>query len=78
MCAWWNPADWLKGAGAKVGEGIIDAISGLGQKVREDPRIVLVPTGAVTAGVVLYHAAKAYGQKAGDDFTIQQVIDEVM
>jgi len=78
MCAWWNPADWLKGAGSRVAEGIADAIGDLGDRVKDDPRIVLVPTAVVLGSVTLGYGAREYGIRLGQEFTMTALIDEVM
>jgi len=76
--AWWNPADWVRGAGSKVAEGLMDAIGDLGDRVKKNPEIVAVPAAVVLGSVTLGYGAREYGIRLGQEFTMSALIDEVM
>ena len=78
MCAWWNPADWAKDAGKKVGEGVMDAIAGLGTKIRENPQIIAIPAAAITGSIVVWHGARTYGERLGQDLHLEPIINEII
>lgn len=74
--SWWNPIDWGKGAGKAVADGVLDAITELGEKIKENPEIIGVPVGVgllIVSGAALAHETGRLLAPA----TAESIIEEV-
>ena len=76
--SWWNPAHWPVHVAQLVAGRTSEAVSDLGTAIREDPRIVAVPVAVALSAISLGYGAREYGARLGREFSIKQLIDEVM
>lgn len=61
--SWWNPLDWVANA---VADSVSRAFDELGERIREDPRIILYPVGMAGSAVALIEGGRSAAKAAGE------------